>query len=253
MADLVESVLKAYRVLRVFGPNAGPLTVREISARSGIPRSTCHALCVTLEHVSMLEALPGGGYQLGSAQAWLGAQAFERMRLVEVTQAQLEQLHRAGYGSVSVSQYIPRGWMVFLHRIDESPAHRFGGLGTRRPAYSCVEGQVVLASMGAAEREDILRPIDESRLGADGVPEESRAALGVLLERASEQGFLVSDQSGPQVRTIACPILGCSGSGVGALSVTVSRQSLTRQRLADITERLREAAASVSPRVTGYV
>lgn len=253
MAELVESVLKAYRVLRAFGPGTGPLTVREIAARTGIPRSTCHALCVTLEHVSMLEALPGGGYQLGSAQAWLGAQAFERMRLVEAAQTQLELLHRAGYGSVSISQYIPRGWMVVLHRLEDGPTHRIGGLGTRRPAYACVEGQVVLALMNELEREDVLHPVDESRLGAEGLPEGSRVGMAALLERAREQGYLVSDQAGPQTRTIAAPILDCSGLGVGALSVCIGRQTLTRQRLVDITERLCEAAASISPRAIGYV
>lgn len=251
MAELVQSVLRAYQVLRIFGPRTGPLTVREIAARSGIPRSTCHSLCVTLEHVSMLEALPGGGYQLGSAQAWLGAPAFERMGLVEATRAQLDQLHRAGMASVSVSQYVPRGWIVFLHRTGDAATPRIGGLGTRRPAYTCVEGQVVLASMTPDESEDILCPADATRLAADGAPERDRAALAVLLTRAREQGYLVSDQAGPQTRTIACPILGWSGAGVGALSVAVSAQSLTRTRLADIAERLREAAAAVSPRATG--
>lgn len=251
MAELVESVLKAYRVLRVFGPNTGPLTVREIAARSGIPRSTCHSLCATLEHVSMLESLPGGGYQLGSAQAWLGAQAFERMGLVKATHTQLEQLHRAGYPSVSVSQYIPRGWVVFLHRIEGAPNHRVGGLGTRRPAYTCVEGQVVLASMTDSEREDILHPGDASRLGADGVPDQDRAGLDAIFRWAREEGYLVSNHPGVQTRTIACPILGWSGTGVGALSVSVSAQSLTHKKLAVIAERLCEAAAAVSPRASG--
>lgn len=251
MAELVQSVLRAYQVLRVFGPNTGPLTVREIAVRSGIPRSTCHSLCATLAHVSMLEALPGGGYQLGSAQAWLGAQAFERMGLVEATRAQVDQLQRAGYACVSVSQYVPRGWIVVLYRTGDATAHRVGGLGTRSPAYTCVEGQVVLASMSAAECDDILCPADATRLAADEAPEHARAGLAVLLARAREQGYLVSDQAGPQTRTIACPIRGWSGTGVGALSVTVNAQSLTRKKLADAAERLCEAAAAVSPRGTG--
>lgn len=253
MTDLVESVLKAYRVLRVFGPDAKTLTVREISARSGIPRSTCHALCTTLAHVGMLEPMPGGGYQLGSAQAWLGAQVFERVGLVDAARAQLDQLYRAGSLSVSVSQYVERGWIVFLDRVGHVPVGRVGRLGTRVPAYACVEGQVVLSSMSESRCAEILAPADESQLGVDGVPESARAALESRLARARQQGSLVADHARMELCTVACPILDPTGNGVGALSLLVRRPSLTPRKLTEITERLQEAATAVSARAFSAV
>lgn len=61
----VRAVSKAAWVLRALADTAHPLSVRELACRTGIPRSTVHALCTTLCQEGLLEAQPGAGYRLG--------------------------------------------------------------------------------------------------------------------------------------------------------------------------------------------
>ncbi len=60
-AARVGSVAKAMQVLHAFTPVVPVLSLRQLSARTQIPRSTVHALCATLVDAGMLEEVPARG------------------------------------------------------------------------------------------------------------------------------------------------------------------------------------------------
>ena len=74
----VGSVAKAARVLQAFTPLVASLSVRQVAERTGIPRSTAHAICLTLCDAGLLEEGTGRGYRLGPALVGLGGQVIER-------------------------------------------------------------------------------------------------------------------------------------------------------------------------------
>ncbi|HEV2894806.1 MAG TPA: helix-turn-helix domain-containing protein, partial [Actinomycetota bacterium] len=78
----VGSVAKAARVLQAFTPLVASLSVRQMAERTGIPRSTAHAICLTLCDAGLLEEGTGRGYRLGPALVGLGGQVIERTGLV---------------------------------------------------------------------------------------------------------------------------------------------------------------------------
>lgn len=84
MTAPVQSVTKAVEILKAFDSRHRVLTVRQLSSRTGIPRSTCHSLCSTLATEGLLELGNGGdGYQLGAMLARLGGQVIERTGLID--------------------------------------------------------------------------------------------------------------------------------------------------------------------------
>lgn len=249
MAELVESVVKAARVLRSFEPHTGAMTVRQISARTGIPRSTCHALCTTLVEVRLLEALPEGGYRLGPATAWLGAQVFERTGLVEAATPAMHTLARSAGAHVDLSQYVHKGWMVFLHHIGDPRIRASNRVGSRIPAHECAEGRAALSQFEALDIRDIVIRASGD-LGAPGV--QDPAAYDQLLRALSEtrsRGYVAMDRSGTMLRTVAAPLRDPDGATVGALSVSMSRQAVTPSRVAALGETLRAACHETSQRL----
>jgi DNA-binding IclR family transcriptional regulator len=251
MAELVESVVKAARVLRAFEPHTGAMTVREISTRTGIPRSTCHALCATLVHVRILEALPEGGYRLGPAAAWLGAQVFERTGLVEAATPTMQSLVRIGGAHVELTQYVSKGWMVFLHHLEDPRMRAANRVGYRVPAYQSAEGRAVLACMEMLDVHDILQTKGPSDLGAPGV--EDTDDLDAVLRSVAlgrKRGYAVLDRARSSLRTVAAPLLDAEGAPVGALSVSLSRHALTEPRVEALAVSVRAACHEVSQRLT---
>lgn len=249
MAELVESVVKAARVLRAFEPHSGAMTVREIAARTGIPRSTCHALCNTLVEVRMLEVLPEGGYRLGPATAWLGAQVFERTGLVEAAVPTMQNLAQMSGAQVDLSQYVSKGWMVFLHHVEDPRVRSSNRMGSRVPAHQCAEGHAVLSQLESLEiREIVLRAAGD--LGAPGVEDDvAYDRLLRSLSQARRQGFAVMDRARTTLRTVAAPLRDADGVTVGALSVSMPRQSVNDRRVQTLGVALRAACHEISQRL----
>src|SRR4029453_12880915 len=94
----VEAVAKAARVLQAFTPLASSLSLRQLAERTGIPRSTAHAICLTLCDAGLLEEVAGRGYRLGPALVGLGGQVIERTGLVGAAEGVLERLAPRGRG-----------------------------------------------------------------------------------------------------------------------------------------------------------
>ena len=249
MAELVESVVKAARVLRAFEPHSGAMTVREVAARTGIPRSTVHALCTTLVEVRMLEALPEGGYRLGPATAWLGAQVFERTGLVEAAVPTMHSLARIAGAQVDLSQYVSKGWMVFLHHVADARLRSSSRMGSRVPAHECAEGRAVLSQFESLEiREIVVRASGD--LGAPGVDDNAAyAQLLRCLAQGRQHGFVVMERARSNLRTVAAPLRDPDGVTVGALSVSMARPSVNERRVAQLGEALRAANHEISQRL----
>lgn len=239
MAERVEAVLKAAKVLRSFDPQHRIMTVREVSARTGIPRSTCHALCSTLVEARMLEAMPEGGYRLGPAVAWLGAQVLERIGLAEAATRTMEDLARQFGGGVQLGQYVAKGWIVYLHHVEHDRGlirHRFG---SRVPAYRTACGRAAMSRFEPLEVADImtLHPgVDLDLLLRD-------------LTLARERGFAISDTSSPQVRSVAACILDPDGSVVGAVSIAQRKSVMNERRTLTLGNAIRSAAQEISQRL----
>ncbi|MEV0972535.1 IclR family transcriptional regulator [Microtetraspora glauca] len=239
MAERVEAVLKAAKVLRAFDPQHRIMTVREISARTGIPRSTCHALCVTLVEARMLEAMHEGGYRLGPAVAWLGAQVFERIGLAEAATRTMENLAKHFGGDVQLGQYVAKGWIVYLHHVEHDGGLVHHRVGARVPAFRNACGRAAMSRFDQLEVADIMT----RHPGVDLDP------LLRDLTLTRERGFAVSDSSQPQIRSVAASILDAEGNAVGAVSVAQRRSVMNERRTLALGNAVRAAAQEISQRL----
>ncbi|WP_051792200.1 IclR family transcriptional regulator [Amycolatopsis jejuensis] len=111
----VASVLKATRILHSFNALAVCQSLRQIEERTGIPRTTAHALCLSLVEAEMLEFVPGRGYQLGPAFIGLGGQVIERTGLLDAAKDVGKRFVRFEQVEAHLGQLVG-GWVVYLDR-----------------------------------------------------------------------------------------------------------------------------------------
>ena len=110
----VAAVSKAGQVLTAFTPATSVLSVRQVAARTGIPRSTAHVLCQTLVASGLLKA-SRNGYELGPLVLELGAQVIERTGLVRAAEGLFELVSHAHELELHLGQ-LTEGWIVYLLR-----------------------------------------------------------------------------------------------------------------------------------------
>lgn len=241
----VGAVAKAARVLEAFTPLVTSLSVRQVAERTGIPRSTAHALCLTLCDAGLLEEAGGRGYRLGPALVGLGGQVIERTGLVGAAEGVLGRLAPTDGLEIHLGQLVG-GWVVYLDRASgpvRAPMHNRVGL--RAPAHLTGCGKAALAMLPPAE---VAARVEEVCAAESRRPPDL-AALTRELARARRAGFVVSDTFQPGRTSVAAPVLDPAGRPAGGISVAGPTPLLAGRRRDRIRDQVVAAAATISRRL----
>jgi DNA-binding IclR family transcriptional regulator len=240
----VASVVKACNVLRAFSPTVGVLSVRQVSARADIPRSTAHELCRTLVAEGMLED-SGNGYQLGPLLLELAGQIIERTGLVRATEGILDRLVRAPEQEAHLGQ-LTQGWVVYLDRNASTckvPMHN--RVGQRAPAHLTGCGKAALSWLPF---DKVVAHVEKC-CAESSTPPPDLDELEAELIRARQDGFLVSKSFQKDRMSVAAAIFDASGHSVGGVSLAGPATMFTTAVVASARSSVTNAAGLISARL----
>ncbi len=245
----VEAVAKAARVLQAFTPLVTSLSLRQLAHRTGIPRSTAHAICVTLCDAALLEEVAGRGYRLGPALVGLGGQVIERTGLVGAAEGVLERLAPGDGLEIHLGQLVG-GWVVYLDRASGPVrAPMRNRVGLRAPAHLTGCGKAALTLLPPAE---VAARVQAVCAAEPGHPPDLDA-LTRELAAARRTGFLVSDTFQPGRTSVAAPVPDAAGAPAGGISVAGPTSLVTGHRFDRIRDQVVTAAATISRRLAAGV
>lgn len=237
MSDSVQSVAKAMRILSAFDHMSRLLTVREISAKTAIPRSTVHDICRTLVAADFLEARAEGGFQLGMGLAMLGGQVIERQGIVEAAQRPIQN-HLDHFGvEVHIGVHVPGAVFYAYRKRAVSRAATLNRTGRRWALHTSGCGLAILAAMTPSARESELAPLATA---------EDSDRLEIVTGMFARLGYIVTDVSQPGLTSVAAPVLDATGLPVGAIGTADSAASMSRARIAQFGEAVRATAEETS-------
>jgi len=238
----VASVAKAAAVLQTFTPLTSTLSVRQLAQRTGIPRSTVHALCSTLCDAGLLERVTGRGYQLGSTLVTLGGHVIDRTGLVAAAERPLADLSLHAGEEVHLAQLV-ESWVVYLDRRAGTRAVPMRNrVGLRALAHRTGCGRAALAMVPRAECH--RRILDGCR--QDRVARPDLGELDAALEHVRAAGHIVSSDFQPGRTSIAAPVLDTAELPVGGVSIAASSDVVTAARVREIAPRVLRLAAEIS-------
>jgi len=218
-----------------------PVTFTELTAASGLAKSTTSRLLTALERNGLVRRDVAGRFTPGEvfvSYAWRGGAESD---LVSVAQPVLAQLGEETGETVNLG--VPRegGLVEQIAQVDSR--YLIGGtnwVGMTVPLHCAALGKVLLA-FGAAE---LPRGRLESRTERTIT---SRAALAAELAAVRDRGYAVTiEELEPGLVAVAAPVFSHSGSVVGALSVSGPASRLTGGQLPDAAASCMTAARSLS-------
>lgn len=216
----VEAVARAARILKAFDITQPAMTVRQIAEKTGISRSSCHATATTLVAEGLLEAKPGGGYQLGHALAPLGGMVLERTGLVERATPRMEGLSWRLGGEVHLA-YSAGDQLSYLVRVRRdrrvSMPNRYG---EPLPLHRTGAGWAVLLAAPTVRLNELLT-------GISALPRE---VILSGLETARQRGFVVHHNYEIGICSVAAPIR-MGRSVTAAISVAQPRPLMDEKRI----------------------
>lgn len=218
----VQSVAKAFAVLRAFGPDLPELTIAEVAVRAGLDRGTAFRLIHTLIGLGYLRAVPEGRrFRLTLKCLELGFSALSADDLpghaMPLLREQVPGI--ADAGSLGV---LERGEVIYLARIDAG-LDRIGVVrrpGSRIGAYATALGHAILAWLPRDEQVRQLAAVPRIKLSERTITDLE--ALTARLDEVRARGYAVSDgENAYGLVTVAAPVLDAQGSPCAGISLTV--------------------------------
>lgn len=213
-----ETVTKAVQIIDTFLNRTEGQTLSELSAQTGINKSTMLRLCATLEDAGWLQRDRSMAYRLGH-KIWQLALVYRRQfRLEETVRPFLGQLRDATRESASF--YIREGDVRVCLFRENSPHHICHHVeeGTRLPLQQGVVGRVLLAfSNEPGEAYDAIR----------------------------RSGYLIDQGREPFTASVSAPVLSGEGRLIGAMVVSGPSSRFTEALQQNALEHIRACCAAM--------
>lgn len=248
----VRAILRAFEVLEQVRQAADGIGLKELGERTGLTKATTLRMVRNLEHVGMVEAVPGTNYyRLGVRCVELGQAYLEHADFRREARPILERL-RDEFGETVHLGVLEDGLrVVYLDKI--AGRHAVGimmsRVGVTAPAYCTGLGKALLAVQGA----DAVAHLDAAGertaytsstiVGSEELEEE--------LARIRERGYALDlEEHEPGVRCVATTIPGLEGPVSVAISIAGPAHRLSEAALTgELASAVRAAAVEIGQRL----
>jgi DNA-binding IclR family transcriptional regulator len=247
---MINSVLKAIRIMRLFSAAEPSLSLAEISSRLGMPKSTTHNLLNTLLVEGFIEKVDRESYALGTAMIPLT----QNIRVnVELRDRAAPLLELADECRESVYLTVHDGDRALYIYAVESSRRLLArtAVGDRAPLHCTSVGKAILAHLPGDELGAILEHAPLTPYTPETITDVEK--LHEELGRTRERGYAIDRQE--HERSTFClgaPVLDRRGRVIGACSISGADPSIVDERIDDLSACVMQVAEDISRRM-GFV
>lgn len=244
------TVEKALRLLDAVAAEGGPISLLALSRAADLDKTTTHRLATSLTRYGLLRFDPNGrAYSLGLRLIDLGQRAIGQLHVAREARPYLEQLGALSGEAVNLGVY-DEGQVVFVEQVaSPQPVVIRARVGSRIPAHCTSMGKVLLACGPAEWTQRVL---------GHGVPPltpntiSEPAEFSEHLARVRRLGYGFDDEEHRLgVRCVAAPVRDHTGFAIAAISISGPAFRLSRERLNELVEPLKQSAEELSA-LLGY-
>jgi DNA-binding IclR family transcriptional regulator len=247
----INSVVKAVRILQLFGHDEPWLSLGEISRRMGLGKSTTHNLLSTLIACKLVEKGNDGRYALGTEIIALTQSVRINIELRDLAAPLLRRLAETAKESVYLA-VLDDTHALYIYAIESSDRLRArSAVGDRAMLHCTSVGKAILSAVPAIQLAKIV-----SEVGLPAYTANTITNLDVLrdeLVATAQRGYSI-DRSEHEANyyCIGAPIFDRRGHGIAACSVSGTDPAIVGSRLTDISIQVVDTAQEIS-RYMGYV
>lgn len=246
-----NAIAKAVHVLTALRTLADGGSARELTATTGLPRSTLQRILTTLEATGMvIQDLQTQRYRVGPQAMVIGLGYNGATTLLNEARPHMVSLRDETGETVGIS--IAAGTArVFIDEVQSTHGLRFASeLGRMYPLWSGANGRVLLSGMSEVEVERVLSSRDyDDAVQHPLTVDETRARLAQIRQDGYAEA---ADEAIGGISSLAVPISDGSGRVVAALSVSGPSDRLTGVRIDATLPQLRAAGEAISARLGGH-
>lgn len=247
----IQSVDRAIDILELFSLTEPELSVKEISDRLKLSKSTVHGFMKTLEHRGYLEQKPTDQkYKLGLRLFELGNLVGSGMELRNLAYPIIQSLVATLQETVHLV-VLDKDEVVYVEKV-EAPAslRMYSMLGKRAPLYCTGGGKALFAYLDEATVDHILQQADLKALTPFTLTDPE--AIKRELQKIREQGYAIDDEEIEiGLKCVAAPIFNHEGKVIASISCAGPKHRFSDDKMKTFIQQVKHAALALSRRF-GY-
>ncbi|MGG3470992.1 IclR family transcriptional regulator [Neobacillus pocheonensis] len=248
---LIQSIERAADILELFLAFDQELSVKDISDKLGLSKSTVHGIMKTLEYRGYLQQNKDDlKYRLGLKLFELGNRVSHQFDLGKIARPTIKELVDELKETVHLVVF-EQGEVIYIEKLDGPRALRiYSHVGKRAPIYCTGVGKAILAFQEEEEMERLLLNSDLEPYTEYTITDKKKMKTHLHIIR--EQGYSIDDEEIELgLKCVAAPIFDHHGQVIGAISCAAPKVRMDEVRLAEVIKQIKQAAASISQRM-GY-
>ena len=227
--SFMTSLARGLAVVRAFSDSRRPLTIAQISQKTGIPRAAVRRCLYTLKQLGYVDA-ELNNFSLRPKVLTLGYSYLSSTPLTVSAQPCLNNITRQLNESCSLA-VLDDTEILYVSR---SAAGRVMSValntGSRLPAYCTSLGRVMLAHLPEPALEEYFAKVKLRAMTEKTIVSQQR--LREILDDIRQAGFAVIDEElEVGLRSIAVPVRGASGTVLAALNVGAQASRVSRRQM----------------------
>lgn len=248
--ESLKSLTKVVRVLECFSTSRRSLSLAEICARTGYPRSTAHRLLSAMREVGFIEQeRERDAYRLGLRLFEFGNIVLANLELHREGRPVVDALHRLTARAVHLAVFDGLRAVV----IQRTEALTNGGIANtlieNSPAHCTSVGKAILAFQPP---ETVARVIEAGLERFTETTITEPAALQQELELTRQRGYAIDEsEHQPGVRCVGAPIRNHAGQVFASISVSAPAWQLPLSEIDELSKVVIYHARLISQRL-GY-
>ncbi|CAM3837238.1 IclR family transcriptional regulator [Aeromicrobium ponti] len=243
---LIQSIERAADILELFLAYDQELSVKDISSKLGLSKSTVHGIIKTLEYRGYLQQNKDDlKYKLGLKLFELGNRVSHQFDLGKIARPIIKKLVDELQETVHLVVF-ERGEVIYIEKLDGPRALRiYSQVGKRAPIHCTGVGKAILAFQ---EGEEINRLLSNTNLEPyTEYTMTNKEELINHLHFIREQGYSIDDEEIELgLKCVAAPIFDHHQHVIGAISCAAPKVRMDDVKLAEFIPRIQQAAESIS-------
>jgi DNA-binding IclR family transcriptional regulator len=243
---LIQSIERAADVLELFLTSTPELSIKEMSDRLNLSKSTVHGIIKTLEHRGYLQQNPDDlKYRLGIRLLELGNYVGKHLDIGRIARPIIRELVDDLNETVHLVT-LQRNELIYIEKVEGPSALTiYSHIGKRAPFHCTGVGKAILSKLSEEEVDRIL-----SSASLEAFTEFTTTNIEdikKLLPTIREQGYAVDDEEIELgLKCIAAPIFNNKGNVIASISCAAPKVRLDEKRLPKVIKGIKNAAAEIS-------
>lgn len=248
---LIQSVARALSILELFDDTNRELSIKEISVKLDLNKSTVHSLLRTLKEYGYIsQSNETTNYSLGWKLYERGHLMVSQMDIRNVARIHLEKLNEQTNQTVHLVTLLGKE-AIYIDKIDgHSALVIYSRIGKRVPLHSSGVGKVLAGFLDENQLQSLMDGYVYEKRTENTI--DSYKAFVEELEAVRKRGYAEDyEENEPGIICIAMPVRDYSGEVIAAVSVSTPKSHFSDEIAGSYYQYLKECVEEISSNL-GY-